>query len=142
MIDRARVTGAVQALVAAATGKPCGRGRLPLVAGKPAPLPYTVLYPHGGLVGGAPLADQAEDAQLVYQVTVVAERTDQAEWLTDRVRHSLLGRTPAGEWVHPLVAEGADVWARELLLDDGVSGQEGSEVVTGVQQYGLSVTST
>lgn len=142
MIDRAHVTSALREMLAEATGKPCGRGRLPQVAGQPAPLPYTVLYPQGGAVGGAPLADRAEDAHLVYQVTVVAARTDQAEWLADRVRQALLGRTSTGEWAHPLVAEGAEVWARELLLDDGVSDQDGAGVVTGVQQYELSMTST
>lgn len=87
---------------AAATGKPCGRGRLPLVDGRPASLPHSVLYPQGRLTDGAPLADKAEDAHLVYQVTVMAARTDQAEWLADRVRQAVLGRTSSGEWVSPI----------------------------------------
>lgn len=141
MIERGRVTEALQGMLAAATGRPCGRGRLPLVDGRPAPLPYTVLYPQGGTVDGAPLADRAEDARLIYQVTVVAARTDQAEWLADRVRRALLGRTTQGAWAHPIAAAGVDVWARELLVDDGVDPAGADDgVVTAVQRYELSAT--
>ncbi|MGW6021269.1 hypothetical protein [Streptomyces sp. NPDC055099] len=141
MIDRARVTEGLQEVLGVATGRPCGRGRLPLLDGRPAPLPYTVLYPQGGLVGGAPLADRAEDAGLVYQVTIVAARTDQAEWLADRVRQALLGRTATGEWSSPIPAAGVDVWARELLVDDGVEPSGADDgVVTAAQRYELSAT--
>ncbi|MCZ1019780.1 hypothetical protein [Streptomyces noursei] len=136
------MTEALRVMVAAATGKPCGLGRLPVVDGEPASLPYTVLYPQGGSVGGAPLADAAEDAHLVYQVTVVAARTDQAEWLGDRVREAMLGRSPTGAWMQPLRAAGAPVWARELLVDDGVdSSNAASGVVTAMQRFMLSLTS-
>ncbi|MEU9334164.1 hypothetical protein AB0D49_13550 [Streptomyces sp. NPDC048290] len=141
MIERGRVTEALQGMLAATTGRPCGRGRLPLLDGRPAPLPYTVLYPQGGTVDGAPLSDRAEDAGLVYQVTVVAARTDQAEWLADRVRRALLGRTAQGAWAHPIAAAGVDVWARELLVDDGVDPAGADDgVVTAVQRYELSAT--
>lgn len=141
MIERARVTAALQTMLATATGKPCGRGRLPLVDGRPALLPYTVLYAQGGPVDGAPLADKSEDGRLVYQVTVVAARADQAEWLADRVRQVLLGRTTEGEWRHPIHVPGVDVWARELLVDDGVDPTDSDDgVVTAVQRYELSVT--
>ncbi|MEU7576727.1 hypothetical protein AB0B50_03890 [Streptomyces sp. NPDC041068] len=141
MIDRARVTDAVQAMLAMATGKPCGRGRLPLIGGKPAALPYTVLYPQGGPVGGAPLADRSEDARLVYQVTIVAARADQAEWLADRVRQAFLGRTPEGAWLCTIEALAVDVWGRELLADEGLDeAGAGDAVVTGVQRYELAVT--
>ncbi|MFI6088448.1 hypothetical protein [Streptomyces sp. NPDC051218] len=141
MIGRSRVTEAVRVMVATATGKPCGRGRLPLVGGRPALLPYTVLYAQGGPIDGAPFADRSEDGRLVYQVTVVAARTDQGEWLADRVRDAFLERTAAGDWQHPIQVPGVDVWARELLVDDGVdpaSTEDG--VVTAVQRYELSAT--
>ncbi len=115
MIDRAPVTVAVRTMLAAATGRPCGAGVLPLVDGKPAPLPYSVLYPMGGAVDGAPLSDASEDAHLTYQVTIVATRVDQAEWLADRVRRGFLGRTSAGGWEQPLIVPGGAVWARELV---------------------------
>lgn len=128
-------------MLTAATGKPCGRGRLPLVGGNPAPMPYTVLYAQGGPVDGAPLADRSEDGRLVYQVTVVAARADQCEWLSDRVREAFLGRTAEGEWQHPVQIPDVDVWARELLVDEGTDPPEANDgVVTAVQRYELSVT--
>ncbi|MGX1668614.1 hypothetical protein [Streptomyces sp. NPDC055400] len=141
MIERAPVGTALRSMLSAATGRPCGLGKLPLLDGKPAPLPYLVLYPQGGPVDGAPLADRAEDAHLAYQVTVVAARADQAEWLADRVRFAVLGRGASGEWEQPIVLAEVDVWARELLVDDGVDQSDAAHgVVTCVQRYKLSVT--
>ncbi len=144
MIDRARVTEALRAMLAAATGKPCGLGQLPVIGRKPASLPYTVLYPQGGPVGGAPLADRSEDSHLVYQLTIVAQRVDQAEWLADRTRRALLARAQGGEWAHLIAVPGAQLWARELLVDDGVQrfGSDSGEPVTAVQRIQLSITDT
>lgn len=142
MIDRAPMTAAVRAMLATATGRTCGVGGLPLVDGKPAPLPYSVLYPLGGPVDGAPFSDAAEDAHLTYQVTIVAARTDQAEWLADRVRRAFLERTPVGEWEQPLAAPGLSLWARELVVDEGVDPTVTEDVVTYVQRYTLSTTAS
>lgn len=141
MIDRAPLTPAVRAILAAATGRPCGVGGLPLVDGKPAPLPYSVLYPLGGPVDGAPFSDASEDSHLSYQVTIVAARTDQAEWLADRVRRAFLGRTLAGDWEQPLAVPGLSVWARELVVDEGADPADTGDVVSYVQRYQLSASS-
>ncbi|MFG2143666.1 hypothetical protein ACGFRG_05625 [Streptomyces sp. NPDC048696] len=140
MIDRAPVSKALQELIAKATGRPCGLGVLPLVGGQPAPVPYTVLYPLGGSVGGAPLADASEDADLDYQVTAVAARTDQAEWIADRTRNGVVGRTASGAWQQALDTPGVDVWARELSMDKGVEPQTGEGIVAYVQRYRLRAT--
>lgn len=141
MIDRAPVSKALQEMIAKATGRPCGLGKLPLVNGKPAEVPYTVLYPLGGSVGGAPLADSSEDAELVYQLTSVAGRTDQAEWMADRGRRAFLERTMSGAWRHSPDVSGVDVWARELDADDGTDTAAAAErVVTSTQRYRLSAT--
>ncbi|MCX5206748.1 hypothetical protein OG897_35755 [Streptomyces sp. NBC_00237] len=143
MIDRSPMNRAVQELLAKVTGKPCGLGALPLAGGKPAPLPYTVLYPLGGSVSGAPLADLGEDAVFVYQVTAVGARTDQAEWLADKVRRAILGRTSTGAWANGLGVPGVDVWARDLDADAGTDDTGASDgVVTSSQRYRISATST
>lgn len=139
MIDRAPFTAAVRAMLAAATGRPCGLGALPLLDGRPAPLPYSVLYPLGGPVNGAPFADASEDASPAFQVTIVGARTDQVEWLGDRVRRAFLQRTAAGEWEYPVTVPGLNVWARELLVDEGVDPASG-DVMTCIQRYKFSVT--
>ncbi|MEU5428469.1 hypothetical protein ACH4UT_23425 [Streptomyces sp. NPDC020799] len=141
MIDRAPVTEAFRLMLTQATGKPCGIGALPLLGGKPAPLPYFVLYPLGGSTDGAPLADQSEDAALDYQVTAVAGRTDQAEWLGDRARRAVLERRATGEWSHPIKVPAGDIWARELVSDDGVDRPETSQgVVTYPLRFRFQVT--
>lgn len=141
MIDRAPVTEALRRMLTEATGKPCGTGALPLLGGQPAPLPYLVLYPLGGRTGGAPLADQSEDAALDYQVTVVAGRTDQAEWLADRVRGAVLERVAAGGWSRPIKVSTADIWAREMVSDDGADSSETSEgVVTWPLRFRFQLT--
>ncbi|MER7118453.1 hypothetical protein ACFQL8_09450 [Streptomyces goshikiensis] len=68
---------------------------------------------------GAPFSDASEDAHLAYQVTIVAVRVDQGEWLADRVRRGFLERTSASGWEHPLTVAGVTVWARELVADEG-----------------------
>ncbi|MEV0370604.1 hypothetical protein AB0I10_12345 [Streptomyces sp. NPDC050636] len=141
MIDRAPVSEALQHLIVKATGRPCGLGTLPVVNGKPAEVPYTVLYPLGGPLGGAPLADASEDAELVYQLTSVAGRTDQAEWMADRGRRAVLERAPSGAWRYPLEIPGVDVWGRELDADDGTDTTASAQgVVTSSQRYRLSAT--
>ncbi|MFD3511932.1 hypothetical protein [Streptomyces sp. NPDC058657] len=143
MIDRLPVTRALQELLAVATGRPCGFGSLPVVAGKPVPVPYTVLYALGGTVSGAPLADRGEDAELVYQVTAVGGRADQAQWLADKVRQAVLARAATGQWSNPLVIPGVEVWARELDTDAGTDDAGASDgVVTSSQRYRLSATSS
>ncbi|MFE1560114.1 hypothetical protein ACFW6V_34620 [Streptomyces sp. NPDC058734] len=129
----------MRTMLATATGRPCGVGSLPLVEGRPAPLPYTVLYPLGGPVGGAPFADAAEDAHPTYQVTVVAARSDQAEWLADRVRRAFLARTPAGGWESELTAPGISVWGRQLIVDEAGDSST-SDVVTYIQRYRLDAS--
>lgn len=141
MIDRAPVTEALQDLIVKATGRPCGLGKLPLMNGKPTEVPYTVLYPLGGSVGGAPLADSSEDAALVYQLTSVAGRADQAEWMADRGRRAVLERGASGVWLFPLDVPGVDVWARELDVDDGIDASASVEgIVTSSQRYRLSAS--
>lgn len=140
MIDRAPVTMAVRTMLAAATGRPCGVGVLPLVDGKPAPLPYSVLYPMGGSVDGAPLSNASEDAHLTYQVTIIGTRTDQAEWLADRVRRAFLQRAPTGSWEHPLDIPGVNEWARELVIDEGAD-LASADTVVSIQRYQLSLGS-
>ncbi|WP_327302986.1 hypothetical protein OG730_04800 [Streptomyces sp. NBC_01298] len=91
---------------------------------------------------GAPFSDASEDAHLTYQVTIVAARIDQAEWLADRVRLGFLDRTSAGGWEQPLSVAGGTVWARELIADDGAGSTTAGDLVAYVQRYKASVTTS
>jgi hypothetical protein len=74
-------------------------------------------------------------------VTSVGERVDQVQWLGDRARTALVGRTGSG-WSTDLAVPGMRVIDRELTYDaDGepVDGSQG-DIVTYVQRVTITVT--
>lgn len=141
MIERRIVTGALAAVLAGATGKPCGIGGVSMAGDAPAPPPYTVLTSLPLTLDGAPFADSREDALTIYQATIVARSHDQAEWLADQVRTAVLGRAAAtGEWLHPLAVPGWTCWLRELDLDAGTDSDPGAVIVSYVIRFRLAWT--
>ncbi|WP_333745678.1 hypothetical protein [Streptomyces sp. IBSBF 2950] len=140
MIERRLVTQALQALLATATGKPCGTGALPQVGGKPAEPPYCVLRSLTLTLDGAPFTDRHEDGDTHYQVDCVARTHDQAEWLADRVRTGVLGRGPDGAWLHALAVPGWNCYARQLALDAGPEDDPAAVIVSYVIRFQLRWT--
>ncbi|MER6127885.1 hypothetical protein ABT173_35945 [Streptomyces sp. NPDC001795] len=145
MTARLPVTRALAALLAQATGHPCGIGELPRVQGKsgwePAPAPYTILDSLPAEFGGPPLWDWHADAAWTYQVTSVGVRTDQVEWLADRVRAGVVGRSD-GRWAHDLHVPEARVIDRELTYDAAgePSVSAAGVIVSYVQRLTITVT--
>lgn len=145
MTARLPVTRALAALVEKTTGRPCGIGELPRVEGpsgwEPAPAPYTILDSLPAEFSGPPLWDWHADAAWSYQVTSVGERGDQVEWLADRVRAGVVGRTD-GRWAHDLRVPEARVIDRELTYDAGgePSVSAAGAIVSYVQRVTITVT--
>ncbi|MEU3973421.1 hypothetical protein [Streptomyces bacillaris] len=145
MTARLPVTRALAALVEKATGRPCGIGELPRVEGKsgfePATAPYTILDSLPGEFGGPPLWDWHADAAWSYQVTSVGERGDQVEWLADRVRAGVVGRTD-DRWSYDLHLLEGRVIDRELTYDAGgePSVSAAGAIVSYVQRVTITVT--
>lgn len=148
MIDRLPVTKAVTAMLAAASGKPVGRGAIPLGVEPP----YYLLTVVSTTPSGAPLADESEDLSVVYQVTAVTGPApsnagsyavaDQAEWLADRARKAFLARDPdTGQWLHPITVPGARVYARSLDIEPGGSRDDSDAIIDNVQRFRLDLTS-
>ncbi|NEC21813.1 hypothetical protein [Streptomyces parvus] len=139
------MTRALAALVEKTTRRPCGIGELPRVEGKsgwePAASPYTVLDSLPAEFGGPPLWDWHADAAWSYQITSVGERVDQVEWLADRVRNGVVGRTDDG-WAHDLLIPEARVIDRELTYDAGgePSASAAGAIVSYVQRVTITVT--
>ncbi|GAA1111307.1 hypothetical protein [Streptomyces javensis] len=140
MIERRLVTQALETLLTAATGKPCGTGALPQVAGKPAEPPYCVLRSLTLTLDGAPFTDRHEDSVTRYQVDCVARSHTQAEWLADRARTAVLGRDVRGAWLHALTVPGRTCYARGLDLDAGTDPDAAAAVVTYILQFRLDWT--
>lgn len=138
--DRQLLTSAFIAMLATGTGKQIGDHRAP-----PAPrvIPYGIVtsIPGGGFSGPGLFAPDA-DADFVYQVDSIGERRDQAEWLGDRVRRTILARTAgAFQVAFPAVA-GLLVADREVDAIGGVdvAGDFPNEVFTVSDRYVLRVT--
>lgn len=145
MIARLPVTRSVVALLAEATGKPCGLGVLPRTAsGSPVLPPYTVLHSLPWQVGGAPFSDLSEDASALYQAGCVAENAEQAEWLADRVRAGVLERDRAtGLWRHQLqeLPAGVVCTSREVDTDAGTDPVPADGIVDYMIRFRLGFSS-
>ncbi|MFH8581630.1 hypothetical protein [Streptomyces zaomyceticus] len=148
MIDRLPVTQAVAAMLAAASGKPVGRGAIPYGAEPP----YYLLTVVSTTVSGAPLADESEDLSIVYQVTAVtgpAPSTagsyavnDQAEWLADKARTAFLARNPnTSQWLHPITVPGVKVYGRSLDTEPGGSRDDSDAIIDNVQRFRVDLSS-
>jgi hypothetical protein len=153
VIEKRPVTNWVVDTLAAASGMPVGRGRQPASADDP---PYYLVYSVDTSVGGAPLADQNEEASFVYQITSVsgpdldvAQSTasqDQTEWMADKARTTFLGRDPVtGLWLHPVTVPGVSCMTRSLDIEwGGVPGgtpEQEAAIMTYVQRFRFGLTS-
>lgn len=95
IVERRPITDWMKALLIAGTGKNGDIGRAPTAN----VVPYFIVYViDGGEEWGAFSQPQSE-AVLVYQVTSVGVRHDQAEWMADRVRRTMLQRDAAGAFL-------------------------------------------
>lgn len=147
MIARLPVTMALSALLASATNLPVGRGSKPPNVAPP----YLLLYAMPAELSGAPLADEHEDASLVYQVTSVSGPdpskqdsrgiADQAEWMADKVRTAILGRDPVtGLWIRSLTIPGVKVIGRSLDTEPGGSSDPADAIMSYVQRFRFDLT--
>ncbi|MEV8248071.1 hypothetical protein AB0R01_30510 [Streptomyces rochei] len=152
MIQKRLVTDWVETTLAAASGKPVGRGRAPTSGQAP---PYYILYSVDTHVFGAPFADRSEDGSFVYQITSVSgpdptipqstADLDQLEWMADKARTTFLARDSAtGLWAHPLTVPGVSCLTRGLDVEwggqpGGTSEQEAG-IMTYVQRFRFNLT--
>lgn len=148
MITRRLVTNAVVTMLETATSLPVGRGKAPAGVDKP---PYFIVYTMPLEVSGAPLADQHEDASIVYQVTSVsgpdpdvpesAGELEQTEWLADKARSAFLARHPStGLWMNPITVTGFKVTDRSLDTEAGGTSDPADAILTYVQRFRLGLT--
>lgn len=146
MIDKRLAAKAVHTLLATATGKPVGDGRMPQ-----ADPPYYLLYVVDTTVSGAPFTDDSEDMSIVVQVTSVSGpdptkpgtsgTQDQALWMSDKARRAFLARDPAtGEWINPLVLPGVKNTARSVEIEPGGTSDPNDAIINDVQRFRFDLT--
>jgi len=146
---RMPVAKALVAMLATATGKPVDYTRIPpgllnADGTVPANAVYAVVYPiPGGSFSGS-ASDAHEDADYVFQVSSVAKRGLDAEWLGDRVRGAMLDRLPSGAYRVPLEIPATEdrpairVIGRFADSDGGVQPSDG--VFTLTERFVVRVT--
>ncbi|MGW1284365.1 hypothetical protein ACWD4N_11775 [Streptomyces sp. NPDC002586] len=107
----------------------------------PAAAPHTMLDSLPGEFSGPPLADWQADAAWSYQVTSVGERGDQVQWLADRVRDGVVGRSD-GSWAYDLRISQGRAIDRELAHESGgeTSVSAAGAIVSYVQRFTITVT--
>ena len=89
------ITNGLIAMVRSGISKPVGDHEAPENADLD--VGYAIAYTiDGGSFEGAPLWATESDAWLVYQITSVGRKRDQAEAIADRVRLTILSRVAAG----------------------------------------------
>lgn len=121
MSDRRPVTAAFIDLLEITT-LPIGDHTAPTeVAGKPWAIVYSI---PGGALRDDNLAAVENGIDLIYQVTSVGRRRDQAEWMADLVRTTVMARTSSGFTTAWPAMTGLSVADRQLL--GGLGGVEPS----------------
>jgi hypothetical protein len=145
VVQKRLVTDGLIAMVAAGTGRPCGDHQSPsngvLADG------YTYVHSiDGGDFDGAPFWSPESDATLVYQVTAVGKVRQQAEWLADRVRLTLVSRDNLGGFqvAFPSLAGMLVIHRSPDGISPGVipEGPPENRVYSVPERYRISVVST
>lgn len=101
-VDRRGVTDAFLALLRTGTSKPVGDHALP---DHTPDQPFAVVYslPGGGF-DGPPLTNPEDSSEFVYQVTSVGVTRQQAEWMADAIRRTVLARSSSGAFQVAIVS--------------------------------------
>jgi hypothetical protein len=130
------LTAAYVSMLATATGRPFADTDAPGGYDTPPGYPYG-LVTH--IAGGSNFGDTARPngmATVVYQVTAVGARVDQAEWLADAVAEATLGLNSTGFAV-AITVSGLTVINRLADTDGGVIVDGG--LANSIRRYGLTV---
>lgn len=125
VLPRRKFSKALQAMLAAQTGKPVGLKSIPRVqdpsgptgALVPAIPPYYILYPLNTVTSGPEWATPDADATWTYQVTSVSENGEQLEWLRDNALAAILARVDGG-FLYPVTTPGIHEMDRTLKDDN------------------------
>lgn len=145
VLNRLPMSKHLKALIADRTTIATGLSSIPRVPSEAdpdtfvsVPAPYFILYPLWVNLSGPPFVAPEADAEWIYQVTAIAEKGDQLEWMRDKVLTTVLGRSPSGAFVVPIEVAGMRVMDRSLKEDGGM--EPGSMEST--LRFALKVTPT
>lgn len=99
MTDVSGVFNWVKDLLERGTGRPIGDTESPIARPEAGDFPYAILATVPGLATWGPeLSQPDQNFDLVVQVSSAGLRPDQARWMADRVRSTMLARHPDGSF--------------------------------------------
>ena len=128
---------ALVAMLELATQRPVGNHVAPGADDEPAPVPYIVLRRlTPSPVGGDVAAPQSMIA-VGYQLTVVAERADQAAALADCAQGAMCDRNASG-WVHEVTVAGLNIVNRAFV--DGAPDDDGGRWFNDARRYSALIS--
>lgn len=143
VIDRKPVDAAVATLLESVCSFPIGRSKAPSKDGDiqdVAEPPYAIVYAIvGGNWWGPGLATREDAATLIYQITSVGLREDQATWAGDKVRQALVGRDDSFQYEHSITVPGVSVVLREVDGPPGAAIREG-KIWSMPERYAVKVS--
>lgn len=132
------VVPAVVSAIETETSVPVGNNRLPGSNAEILSPPFAIVYHLSNAADVTSYTSNPWDMMWVaVQVTSVGKTANQAEWMADRCREAVLGRT-AGDWTQPIEPDGATVCGRSLFMSAGTVLEEGMWQT--VEQFRLMVT--
>lgn len=139
--DRRPFTNAFIAMLETGTGRQVGDHASPAA---PLEYPYCIVYAiEGGGFSGPPLWHPDEDATFPFSVRSVGLRRDQAEWMADRVRLSVLGRSAQAFQISMLAPAGWSICGRMSSSSPTTPTPEGvppNQVWNVSEQFSIQVT--
>lgn len=140
--QRRKLTSALKALLEEKTGRSVGVGSAPRNTDNlQEELPYIVIYPIAGtLYSGSAFCGPQEDVRFDYQIDSHGKRDDQAEWLADLVRETLIDRDGYGNLVNKLSFTNHSVMDQEVVGPTGKLDNVG-QIWTVKETFGFTVTS-
>ena len=140
--QRRKLTDAIKSLLEDQTGKPVGVATAPQnIQGEQADLPYIVIYPlDGGIFSGPLFCGPNADASFEYQIDSYGLRYDQAEWLSDLVRVTMIDRDADGDLINRLTYDDHEVMD-QISLGPPSKLDEVGQVWSAKESYLITVTS-
>jgi hypothetical protein len=141
VIERRLVTAAFIQMLETATSVPVGLVEAPVVQPKK---PWAVVHPiEGGGFSGSPFYEPDSDAAFVYQVDSVGRSAEQAQWMDDLVRSTVLARSSGAFQVSFPAIDAATVIDRRPDTSAGgviPEGEKPNRLFTISSRYSIYVT--
>lgn len=140
--QRRKLTKAIKELLEEKTGRPVGISTAPRnIQNNQAELPYIVIHAiSGNEYSGPQFCGPQSDVRFDYQIDSHGQRDDQAEWLADLVRETIIDRTN-GALTNKVTFPDHKIMDQEIIGPTGKLDNVG-QIWTVKETFGFTVTTS